>query len=99
MVFVRSHFFPNVHLTSSTFFSYLWGSIQLDGSKKNLSSCTAATPLTTAIEPAHVAAKTFPENWVSNKVFFCFDIDNGLKNIFLGVKLLASQDRRFQTDA
>ena len=31
-------------------------SIQLDGSKKNLSSCTAATPLTTAIEPAHVAA-------------------------------------------
>ena len=31
-------------------------SIQLDGSKQNLPSCTAATPLTTAIEPAHVAA-------------------------------------------
>ena len=31
-------------------------SIQSDGSKKNLPLCTAATPLTTAIEPAHVAA-------------------------------------------
>ena len=31
-------------------------SIPLDGFKKNLPSCTAATPLTTAIEPAHVAA-------------------------------------------
>ena len=37
--------------TQTDFFS-----IKLDGPKKNLPSCTAATPLTTAIEPAHVAA-------------------------------------------
>ena len=29
-----------------------------------------------------VDAKTFSENWVSKQIFFCFDIDNGLKNIF-----------------
>ena len=26
--------------------------------------------------------KTFPENWASKKKLFCFEIDNGLKNIF-----------------
>ena len=27
--------------------------------------------------------KTFTENWVGKQSFFCFDIDNGLKNIFV----------------
>jgi hypothetical protein len=27
-------------------------------------------------------SKIFTENWVSKQSFFCFDIDNGLKNIF-----------------
>ena len=26
--------------------------------------------------------QNLPENWVSKQSFFCFDIDNGLKNIF-----------------
>ena len=37
---------------------------------------------TQAVSSVKGDSKTFPENWVGKKTFFCFDFNNGLKNFF-----------------